>query len=161
MRMGEGVEWAVHCCLLLGWASDQPVPTARLAATHDLSPAYLNKHLQALARAGLVESTPGPRGGFRLARPLAEITLMDVVSAIEGPDEAFRCTEIRQAGVGQTAPRESFAAPCAVSTAMRRAEMAWRRALAAQSLEDVMALVEKNHPGTGEDMRTWLGAGRE
>ena len=159
MRMGEGVEWSVHCCLLLGWAGDRPLPTARLAAAHGLSAAYLNKHLQALARAGLVESTPGPRGGFRLTRPPAQITLMDVVSAIEGPDDAFRCTEIRQAGVGRTAPQESFAAPCAVSTAMRGAEMAWRRALAAQSLEDVMSLVEKNHPGTAEDMRTWFGAG--
>ncbi|WP_280206483.1 Rrf2 family transcriptional regulator, partial [Nocardia cyriacigeorgica] len=47
---------------------------------------------------------PGARGGFELARRPERITLMDVVSAIEGPDEAFRCTEIRRDGAGSTAP---------------------------------------------------------
>lgn len=65
--------------------SDRAVSAARLAAWHDLPAAYLNKQLQALARAGIVTSTPGPRGGFRLARPLDAISLMDVVAAVEGP----------------------------------------------------------------------------
>jgi DNA-binding IscR family transcriptional regulator len=37
----------------------------------------------------VLESLPGPRGGFRLARPPESITLMDVVAAIDGPQEAF------------------------------------------------------------------------
>ncbi|WP_181791731.1 RrF2 family transcriptional regulator, partial [Streptomyces phytophilus] len=91
--MTEGVEWALHSCLNLAWAGpDRPVTAARLAAYHELPAPYLNKQLQALVRAGIVASTSGPRGGFRLVRPLARITLMDVVAAIEGPGEAFRCT---------------------------------------------------------------------
>jgi DNA-binding IscR family transcriptional regulator len=71
MRMGEGVEWGLHCCLTLAWRDDlQPVPPSRLAAVFDVSPTYLNKCLQRLTRTGLLASTSGPRGGVRLARPV-------------------------------------------------------------------------------------------
>ena len=67
MRTSQGVEWALHACLNLSWL-DAPAPTGTLAAFYDLPPAYLNKQLQALVRAGILTSTPGPRGGFQLAR---------------------------------------------------------------------------------------------
>ncbi|GGK71275.1 transcriptional regulator [Sphaerisporangium melleum] len=158
--MSEGVEWAVHCCLTLAWLEDdRPVSTARLAAGYELPPAYLNKQLQALAKAGILTSTPGVKGGFRLARPLDKITLMDVVTAIEGPDEAFQCTEIRQRGMGAEGPERRFRVPCAVASAMHRAELAWRRALAAQTLADVRAEAEGHVPGLGEGIQRWYGRG--
>jgi Rrf2 family protein len=154
--MSEGVEWAMHCCLTLAWLCDEePISTAKLAACHELPPAYLNKQLQALAKAGIVTSTPGARGGFRLARPLEKITVMDVVTAIEGPDEAFQCTEIRQRGAGAGRPERQFRTPCAISTAMRKAEMAWRRALAAQTLADVQAAADRRAPQAGDAIRRW------
>ncbi|NEW41949.1 Rrf2 family transcriptional regulator [Nocardia cyriacigeorgica] len=140
MRMGEGVEWGIHCCLTIAWLEDRgPISTARLAQWFDLPQQYLKKRLQALVRAEILTSIPGARGGFELARRPARITLMDVVTAIEGPDEAFRCTEIRRDGVGTTAPSTRFAKPCGVSTAMRKADLAWRRELAAQTIADLMA----------------------
>ncbi|CAM02255.1 RrF2 family transcriptional regulator [Saccharopolyspora erythraea] len=158
MRMSEGVEWALHSLLALAWLDDgRPVPTSRLAAGNDLPPAYLNKQLQALVRAGLLVSTPGARGGFSLARPPEKITLMDVVAAIEGPEEAFRCTEIRRRGAGANAPRREFESPCAIATAMRRAELAWRRELAAQTLADVRAAAEEHAPTAAERLRRWHG----
>ncbi|WP_309112460.1 Rrf2 family transcriptional regulator [Saccharothrix sp.] len=153
MRMGEGVEWAVHCCLDLAWVGDRAVPAARLAAYYDLPAAYLNKQLQALARAGLLTSTPGPRGGFRLARTPERITLMDVVSAIEGPDHAFRCTEIRRRGPGANHADHSR---CAVDQAMGVAELAWRRELAAQTVADVMATVQRTNPDVPDRVRRWF-----
>src|SRR3982074_1611026 len=95
MRMTEGVEWALHCCLNLSWVGpEQAVTAARLAAFYELPTAYLNKQLQALARAGILSSVSGPKGGFRLDRRPEQITLLDVVVAIDGPVDAFRCTEI-------------------------------------------------------------------
>src|SRR3979411_1039773 len=103
--MGEGVEWALHCCLTLAWSDpEEPVPAARLAAYYDLPPAYFNKQLQALSRAEIVTSVPGPRGGFRLNRAPEQISLMDVVAAIEGPDPAFRCTDLRRHATGGVTP---------------------------------------------------------
>jgi Rrf2 family protein len=158
MRMSEGVEWVLHSLLTLGWlGDDEPLPAGRLAAGNDLPPAYLNKQLQALVRAGLLVSTPGPRGGFRLARPLSEITLMDVVAAIEGPDEAFRCTEIRRRGSGAAAAAGEFREPCAIATAMRRAELAWRRELAAQTLADVRAAADRHAPNAARRVRRFHG----
>jgi Rrf2 family protein len=148
MQMGEGVEWALHTCLNLAWAGQETaVPAAKLAGIFELPPAYLNKQLQALARAGLVVSTSGPRGGFRLARALEDITVMDVVTAIEGPQEAFRCRQILRKG---PTGREGvdYREHCAISTTMRRAEMAWRRELASRTLADLRDEVEAAAPGT-------------
>ncbi|MFH8404930.1 RrF2 family transcriptional regulator [Streptomyces sp. NPDC018019] len=158
MRMSEGVEWALHCCVTLVWLGDErPVSTARLAASFDLPPAYLNKRLQALVRAGILSSTPGARGGFRLAKPPERISLMDVVAAIEGTEDAFRCTEIRRRGAGAEAPDRDFRRPCGISTAMRRAELAWRRELAKQTLADVLA----GTPGSAaERTRRWFATER-
>lgn len=140
MRMCEKVEWGLHCLVTLAWLGDDvPVPTARLAAQFDLPPAYLNKSLQDLVRAGILASTAGAKGGFRLARPPAKITLLDVVTAIEGPEDSFRCTEIRKRGAGATSPAAEFNDPCAIAGAMHRAEMAWRRELASQTVADLMA----------------------
>ncbi|KOT93037.1 Rrf2 family transcriptional regulator [Streptomyces sp. WAC 06783] len=158
MRMSEGVEWALHCCVTLAWLGDErPVSTARLAASFELPPAYLNKRLQALVRAGVLSSTPGARGGFRLARPPERITLMDVVAAIEGTEDVFRCTEIRRRGSGAEAPDRDFRRPCGISTAMRRAELAWRRELAGQTLADILA----GTPGSAaERTRRWFATER-
>ncbi|WTX00285.1 Rrf2 family transcriptional regulator [Streptomycetaceae bacterium NBC_01309] len=154
--MNEGVEWAMHSCVNLSWvAPDRAVTAAKLAAFYELPTAYLNKQLQALARADILTSTPGPRGGFRLARPAERITLMDVVTAIEGPDEAFRCTEIRQQGPNADAPA-SNPAPCLIDEAMRHADLAWRRELAARTIADIRDKVEERAPGRPDQVRNWF-----
>ncbi|HEX7745592.1 MAG TPA: Rrf2 family transcriptional regulator [Micromonosporaceae bacterium] len=156
MRMSEGVEWALHCCLNLAFLDPgDAVPAAKLAAFHELPAAYLTKQLQALGRAGIVSSVPGPRGGFRLARPPERITLLDVVSAIEGAEPAFRCTEIRRQGPGG-GPARDFQIGCTIDVAMRGAELAWRRSLAAQTLADIAAEVERRYPNTPRRTRRWF-----
>lgn len=156
--MSQGVEWALHVLLTFAWLDDdEPVSTARLAEQHGLPVAYLNKQLQALARAGLLESVPGARGGFRLARTPPAITLMDVVVAIEGPDDAFRCAEIRRRGMGQDMPRSAFRAPCAVHASMQRADLAWRGALADQTVADVRAEADLHAPAAAAAVRRAFG----
>lgn len=139
--MAKGVEWALHTLLNLDMVGGGPVGSGQLAEAHGLSASYLNKQLQQLARAGLVVSVPGPGGGFRLAKPLENITLLDVVEAIEGSTQAFHCTEIRCSGkIGELSPPPTGA--CAVNSAMRRAEQAWHQALAAQTLADIRTEVD-------------------
>lgn len=146
--MSKGVEWALHSCLNLTWLpAEQAVPAAKLAAFYGLPAAYLNKQLQALARAGIVSSSSGPRGGFQLARGPEKITLLDVVVAIEGPDEAFRCEQLLKAGPGAD-PDVDYRQACLVAQSMRRADLAWRRELAGQTLADLKAEVERHYPAT-------------
>jgi Rrf2 family protein len=117
------------------WLDARPVTSAQLAEFFDLPPAYLQKTLRMLVSDGIAEAVRGQSGGFTLARSGASISLMNVVAAIEGRDPAFRCEEIRRAGrSGQLGPRSG---ECAISRAMNRAELAYRAALAAESIADL------------------------
>src|SRR5215831_16388076 len=125
MRLSDGVEWAVHLCgVLAAVPAGRGVPGARLAEFHDLPPAYMAKHLQALSRAGIVQADRGVNGGYRLARAPAQISLLDIVLAIEGAQPAFRCTEIRQRGPCPAAPSACRTA-CPIARAFHAAEAAW------------------------------------
>ena len=138
MRIAEGVEWAVHLCAVLGVVPDGfGLPAGRLAEFHELPPAYLAKHLQALSRAGIVTANRGVTGGYRLARPARSITLLDVTLAIEGSEPAFRCTEIRQQGPCAAAPA-ACKQLCAIAQAFFNAETQWRKALASVTVADMI-----------------------
>jgi len=137
VKLSGGVEWAIHCCVVLS-KSDRPLPVARLAALHGVSKTYLAKHLQALARAGIVAPSEGRDGGYTLLREPALITVLDVVQAIDGPEPAFRCTEIRQQGE-LALPPEKCLRPCGIAQVMGEAEEAWRASLARTTLADLGA----------------------
>jgi Rrf2 family protein len=138
--MSDGVEWAIHCCTVLAvLPPDDTLPAARLAEYHEVPPAYLAKHLAATTAAGITTSTPGPRGGYRLARPPAEISVLEVVEAVEGRGPAFRCAEIRQRGPGFVEGAESYRRTCGIARTMWRAEAAWRSELAATTIADLVA----------------------
>ncbi|GAA5700213.1 Rrf2 family transcriptional regulator [Streptomyces avermitilis] len=155
--MSGGVEWALHCCVVLT-SVEEPVPATRLAELHDVSASYLAKQLQALSRAGLVRSVQGKAGGYVLTREPASITVLDVVEAVDGPDQAFTCTEIRQRGPLAT-PAESCAVPCAIARAMTGADAAWRAALRAVSIADLVQNVRSDSgPGAMAGISAWLSA---
>src|SRR6186997_2324647 len=126
MQLGEGVEWSVHACTILALIPpDSALPAARLAEYHGVPPAYMAKHLQSLVSAGVLESVPGRKGGYRLGRPADEITVLDVVLAVEGDKPAFNCSEIRRRGPAAVPARE-YRSKCAIHVVMERAEAAWR-----------------------------------
>jgi Rrf2 family protein len=158
MRLGEGVEWGLHSCTVLALLPPgMSLPAARLAELHGVPPAYLAKHLQALARAGVIRSEPGARGGYSLARPAHEITLLEVVLALEGEEAAFRCTEIRQRGPAPQPAELAALKPCGIARAMWRAEDAWRQALRDQTIADVVAgLAADVDPTTAAKAAAWF-----
>jgi len=144
--MGRGVEWAVHSCVNMAWTpAGEAVNSARLAEYYQLPGAYLNKQLQSLVRAGVLASVSGPRGGFHLARRPENITVLDVVLALEGPEPAFRCEAIL-GNVPQPDRRENYARTCLISQTMRQAELAWRQALARQTIAGIAESMERRFP---------------
>lgn len=156
MKLSGGVEWAVHCCLVLSQAA-APVPGARLAAFHGVSPSYLAKHLQALSRAGIVRSTQGQTGGYALTRAPEDVSVLDVVVAIDGDAPAFRCTEIRRRGpMGMR--KQDCARPCGIHQVMMDAERAWRDSLAAVSIADLATGLDASPVGPSlAGIAGWLG----
>lgn len=159
MKMSEGVEWTAHACAVL--AALPPgagLPAAALAEFHALAPAYMAKHMQALTRAGVVESVRGPRGGYRLARSAAEISLWDIVEAIEGPAPAFRCSEIRQDGPCAGQPKD-YRKPCQIHAAFNRADLLWRAELKSVAIADIAASVATTlSPERRKEFAAWLEA---
>ncbi|MGW7080099.1 RrF2 family transcriptional regulator [Streptomyces sp. NPDC054866] len=157
MKLSGGVEWALHCCVVLT-AATEPVPAARLAQLHDVSPSYLAKQMQALSRADLVKSIQGKTGGYVLTRAATDITVLDVVQAVDGASPAFTCTEIRQRGPFGTPP-EDCAKPCPIARAMTAADAAWRASLETVSIADLVGSVEQDSgPQALPAIGTWLNA---
>lgn len=139
--MPKGVEWTAHSLVVLEVVGGQrAVSSAVLARIFELSPSYLHKQLQKLVGHGLVDSTPGPTGGFVLARPAAEITLADVVAALSGPAPVFRCTEIRCRGIfADRAEQIRAGGLCGINAAMLQAEETWRANLATTTIAALAA----------------------
>lgn len=150
MKLSDGVEQAIHCVALLATLGPKDLlSAAALAEFHGVSVSYLLKHLQALSRAGLLSTIPGPKGGYRLAKPPDAISLLDVVLALEGPEPAFRCREIRRNGPNPL-PDHYFSAPCEINAAMLRAERVYRAELRKVTVADLLAEVTANDDGTLE-----------
>jgi len=159
MKMGRGVEWAVHSCVNMSWTPPgEAVNSARLAALYQLPAAYLNKQLQALVRAGILTSVSGPRGGFHLARRPENITVLDVVLALEGREPVFRCEAIL-GDVPEADQEENFVRTCLISQTMRQAELAWRQALARQTIAGIADSMERRLPGDRDKTVRLLAAG--
>jgi Rrf2 family protein len=157
MRMNQGVEWAAHCAALLAvLPPDVDVPAATLAEFHGLPAPYLAKALQQLANAGIVSSSPGRRGGYRLARPATEITLLDIVDAVDGGAPAFRCTEIRRNGPSAV-PRRYYSPRCGIAMAIGDAEEAFRSALSAVTIAAIAeGVLRDSPPAAMEKGSRWL-----
>lgn len=162
MKLSDGVEWALHCCVVLRIA-DAPTPASQLAEFHDVSPSYLAKHLQGLARAGIIRSVQGKGGGYVLDRAADEITVLDVVEAVNGASPSFVCTEIRQRGPCATPPEKCFA-PCGINAVMLSADAAWRESLRRVTIADLASRGDKTARGDGTGAlapaREWLARER-
>jgi len=157
MRLSEGVEWGLHCAVLLAvMPPETALPTSRLAEFHGVPVAYLAKHLQAMSRAGILVAVTGPRGGYRLAYPPADISVLDVVEALDGEEPAFQCLEIRRRGPTAMPARE-YRTMCGIHRVMVDADAAWRAELARTSVADLAAGVARDlSPKAMDKFGTWF-----
>ncbi len=92
MRLTRGADYGARGIIhLAALPPDSVVLVKDIAAAEGLPESYLSKIFQELAKEGLVRSHRGAQGGFSLARPPEEITLREVIEAIEGPITLNRC----------------------------------------------------------------------
>ncbi len=87
----QTVEYALRVAVRLAMNSSARMTHQSLAEATRVPPRYLYKVLQALGRAGLVESRAGPGGGYHLTRPPHEIALLDVVRAVGAVERIRSC----------------------------------------------------------------------
>jgi Rrf2 family iron-sulfur cluster assembly transcriptional regulator len=97
MQLSTRARYAVMAMVELGCREQAgiggAVTLAQVAASQQLSLYYLEQLFGGLRRAGLVRSARGPHGGYRLGRPATEVTVADIVDAVDEPLGATRCTD--------------------------------------------------------------------
>jgi len=153
------VEYGIHCLLWLVGTGEQQPSSRDLAELQGISPSFLAKIFPRLEKAGIVDAVPGLKGGYRLAKPAAQITVLDIVDAIEGDKPLFECQEIRTrcALFDDTPPRWASKGVCAIHATMLRAERAMRDALAAETLADLAGALERKAPAEfNASVARWL-----
>lgn len=142
---GAPVEYALHTLLNLTYAPEGTAPSARdLAEFQRLPVAFIRKQLTQLARAGLVVGAEGMRGGWRLAREPAAISVLDVVDAVHEGGPLFECRNIRARCAlweDDAPPPAAVSGVCSIHQVMLAAEAAMRRELATHTLADIAARV--------------------
>ena len=89
--LSQTTEYALRAMCTLAYSPDRLVSTADLAGVSKVPMNYLAKVLQLLSRAGLVTGRRGVGGGYKLARDAGEITLLEVINAIDPIERIHAC----------------------------------------------------------------------
>src|SRR5947208_6234887 len=109
MRISAKADYAVRAAVELAAAPDEkPVKAERIATAQGIPLNFLENILGELRHAGVVRSHRGAEGGFRLARPPADVTVADIIRAVEGPLASVRGgppEEATYAGAAEALPR--------------------------------------------------------
>ena len=85
MRVSAKVDYALRAVIELAASADGPVKGERIAQAQEIPLKFLENILGDLRHAGIVRSQRGVEGGYWLARPADEVTVAEVVRAVEGP----------------------------------------------------------------------------
>ncbi len=131
MNVGRRIDYGVRAlCYLAAQPSGRVVPRAEIQQRQRIPPHFLSKILRKLVAHGLLTSTPGARGGFRLRQPEKRISLREVYESIEGPLCLMECIEDEDAFC-------CFAPVCTQITVWRGAQEALGRYLEEVSISDI------------------------
>jgi Rrf2 family protein len=131
---------------LAGRDGSQPTSLGSIADAEGLPLAYLEHLVQRLRKADLVESRRGAHGGYTLARPAAEISMAEIVSALEGEIAPIECITADADGV-LTCVREG-AAPCPTKLLWTRVQGSIVRTLNDMTLDDLVQPLGKKETVT-------------
>ncbi len=94
MKYSQATNYALHTMMyFVALPLGKTVGVHQLAEVQKLSPTYLSKILTKLVKAGMIESTPGMHGGYRLTKKKEDISFLNVIHAIEGMASLFHCDD--------------------------------------------------------------------
>ena len=124
----------------------EPVALASLAEAENLPLSYLEHLVAKLRQAGLVGSIRGAHGGYRLGRPAAEITMLDVVEALEGPISPMECFHVAPEGRVSCSHEIDGDQTCATKLLWMRVQGGVTRALAGTPLSELVEFASRPAP---------------
>ncbi|RFA31062.1 SUF system Fe-S cluster assembly regulator [Alkalilimnicola ehrlichii] len=142
IRINRETDYGVVILSLMAMDTDRRYNAAWLAEQRGLPQPVVSKILKHLAKAGLLVSYRGAKGGYGLARSAQEITVADIVAAMEGPIALTDCVEGGDASC-------QYSGQCVVSTNWNRINQVVQRALEGITLADMT----KPLPDPGANVR--------
>jgi len=89
--ISQTAEYALRAIVCLAEHNDTVATLQQIAVATKVPSGYLSKVLQGLVRSGLVISQRGPAGGFTLARPAGELTIYEIVQAVDPVARILKC----------------------------------------------------------------------
>ena len=134
MRVTAKVDYAVRAAILLADAAMEdrgPVKGEQIANAQDIPVKYLENILSELRQAGIVRSQRGADGGYWLGKPPGDVSIADIIRAVEGPLALTECAS----GAGNC----GIESTCLVGHGWQRISRAIRRALLEVSLEELVS----------------------
>jgi Rrf2 family protein len=133
MRISTRGRYALRALVDLALSEGEGlVQQEAIARRQEIPSPYLARLMAQLAGAGILSGARGPGGGYRLARPAAEITAGDVVRAVEGPIEVVKCTDPTSKKV---CPRQTV---CVTQPLWKRVGQAVAEVLDGVTLQDLV-----------------------
>lgn len=141
LRLSKLTDYAIVVLSRLSARADDRRSAAELAQDTGLPEPTVAKVLKALSRSGLVQSTRGASGGYRLTRPLEEISVATVITAMEGPIALTSCVP----AATDSCSVEEF---CPLRGNWQRVNQAIEVALEAVSVADMLIPAGASMPAT-------------
>ena len=135
-------DYAFRALAALALGGDRRVTTTGVARHQAIPRRYAEKVLRKLVAAGIVRGQPGTNGGFRLARPVGDIRMLEVVEAVQGPVQINHCTR------GKGCPRQRA---CAVSPRWQDLQEAVVGFLGQPTLAEILGVSSPSADGEGID----------
>ncbi|MBS3681099.1 Rrf2 family transcriptional regulator [Ornithinibacillus massiliensis] len=137
MKYSKATNYALHTMVYLMLADKgEAVGVEQLAKIQKLSPTYLSKILTKLVKAGLIESSPGAKGGYRIVKHSRDISFLNVIHAIEGKTTLFSCSQEHDDLGNEN---------CLIEKVMVEAEEKMAKELDQKYIVDIARQVEANH----------------
>jgi Rrf2 family protein len=152
MLFSTRAEYGVRLMVELGRrGGDEPVSLGAVAERENLPLSYLEHLVAKLRKAGLVESQRGAHGGYRLARPAAEIDMLEVVQALEGAIAPMECFHPAPEGKVSCSHETDGDKACATKLLWTRVHGGVSKALSGTTLADLVEFAggERQHPVVG------------
>lgn len=158
LRLTNAGDYAIRSMIFIAsLPEDAVVLRSEICETQKIPSSFMAKILRSLVRAQLLRSTRGVNGGFSLARPAADMTLLDILEAIEGPLGLTDCVPN---------PEEcEHSMNCPANAVWARVQNSIKEILRSATLEDLVNMPRRNarvvfieEPSEGSDSGAETGS---
>ena len=119
---------------IAGQPANNPVPANVLASKLNLSPTYSQKLLRRLVLAGLIKASPGVGGGFLMAKDANQISIVDIMQAVDETSHTFHPTGTLELAINSS----GITATEKINRAFQTADLVWLQVLSQTKLSDLL-----------------------